>query len=247
MFKAKKRFGQNFLTDRLIVQKIIEATPDYPTRIIEIGPGLGDLTEAILAKRALTAIEIDANLVGVLRKRFASAIAQGRLTLYCADALEAWKNGLANEPYAIVANLPYYVATEIILKALRDPLCKTIVVMTQLEVAQKFCALGAANSLSLLVQSIGSAEMLFKVPKEAFNPAPKVESAVMKIVKTEERYDEGFSRFLQRAFKTPRKRLANALNAPITTLEELGIGANARAHELSLEQFKRLYKGLKDE
>ncbi|MDR2151709.1 MAG: 16S rRNA (adenine(1518)-N(6)/adenine(1519)-N(6))-dimethyltransferase RsmA [Helicobacteraceae bacterium] len=246
MIRAKKRFGQHFLIDRAVVRKIIEATPDYPKRIVEIGPGLGDLTEALLAKGNLTAIEIDAALAATLQKRFAAAIAAGELTLLCADALEAWENGLASEPYAIVANLPYYAATEIILRALRDPLCKSLIVMTQLEMAQKFCATRNANSLSLLVRSIGSAELLFEVSKEAFEPAPKVESAVIRIVKTQDRYDEGFSRFLKTAFKTPRKRLASVIQAPIETLEAIGIGKNARAHELSLEQFKNLYKGLKN-
>jgi 16S rRNA (adenine1518-N6/adenine1519-N6)-dimethyltransferase len=153
---------------------------------------------------------------------------------------------LSDEPYAIVANLPYYAATEIILRALRDPLCVALVVMTQLEIARKFCALDGANSLSLLVQSIGSAKLLFQVPKEAFSPAPKVESAAIRIDKAKARYDEGFSRFLKAAFRSPRKRLTNNIALPSGALAAIGAGENARAHELSLEQFERLYKGLTD-
>ncbi|MDR1912789.1 MAG: 16S rRNA (adenine(1518)-N(6)/adenine(1519)-N(6))-dimethyltransferase RsmA [Helicobacteraceae bacterium] len=245
MVRAKKRFGQNFLADQTIVSKIIEATSDLSFEIVEIGPGLGDLTEAILARGNLSAIEIDGDLIAILKKRFAAAITRGELTLINADALEAWKTGLSSKPYAIIANLPYYAATEIILRALRDPLCREIVVMAQLEVAQKFCGANGANSLSLLVQSIGSAELLFKVPKEAFKPAPKVESAVIKIVKTKPSYDEGFSNFLKEAFRAPRKRLTNNIKAPIETLKSIGANENTRASELRLEQFETLYKGIK--
>jgi 16S rRNA (adenine1518-N6/adenine1519-N6)-dimethyltransferase len=244
VIRAKKRFGQHFLIDKSFIGKIIEATPDYP--LVEIGPGLGDLTEAILAKGSLTAIEIDRDLIGKLERRFSAAIAEGGLKLICADALIAWEEGLSDKPYAIVANLPYYAATEIILRALRDPLCVALTVMTQLEIARKFCALDGENSLSLLVRSIGSAKLLFEVPKEAFSPAPKVTSAVMRIDKTKARYDEGFSRFLKTAFRSPRKRLTNNIAVGAEALKALGVGENARAHELSLEQFEKLYKGLTD-
>jgi 16S rRNA (adenine1518-N6/adenine1519-N6)-dimethyltransferase len=246
VFRAKKRFGQNFIVDQTIVGKIIEATSDLSCEIVEIGPGLGDLTEAILARRNLTAIEIDDDLTIVLRKRFASAIAEGRLTLINADVLETWKGGLAKKPYAIAANLPYYAATEIILRALRDPLCGALIVMTQLEVAQKFCGMGGANSLSLLVESTGRAELLLKAPREAFNPPPKVESALLRIVKTQKSYDEGFSRFLKEAFRYPRKRLMNVIAADKKTLEAIGANENTRAHELDLARFEKLYKGMKD-
>jgi 16S rRNA (adenine1518-N6/adenine1519-N6)-dimethyltransferase len=244
VIKAKKRFGQHFLIDRSFIRKIIEATPEYA--LVEIGPGLGDLTEAILSERNLIAIEIDGDLIHRLKRRFQAAIVEGRLILINADALKIWETGLSDVPYAIVANLPYYAATEIILKALRDPLCRALVVMTQLEVARKFCGLDGANSLSLLVRSIGSAELLFNVPKEAFSPAPRAESAVIRIDKAKARYNEGFSRFLKEAFRSPRKRLLNNIKVSIERLEAIGADKNARAGELSLEQFETLYKGLID-
>ncbi|GHS88292.1 ribosomal RNA small subunit methyltransferase A [Campylobacterota bacterium] len=219
--------------------------PDTP-QIVEVGPGLGDLTAVILEKCRVTAIEIDRDLIAQLQVRFASDLARGRLRLICADVLEMWGESLLDRTYAIVANLPYYAATEVVLRALADPFCESLVVMLQLEVARKLAGLDGRNSLSLLIESVGCAELLFEVPPTAFTPVPKVTSAVVRIIKRRAAYDRAFSEFLKMAFRQPRKRLQKNIEAPKELFDELKIGENARAHELTLADYEKLYKGIEN-
>lgn len=256
MVKAKKQFGQNFLKDSWFVNQIIEAMPDSNRILVEIGPGLGDLTKEILKKRSAVAIEIDRDLYQRLRSSFSHEIAMGRLVLIGADVLTYWdqKGRLADEPYDLVANLPYYVATEIILRALQDPQCASLLVMIQKEVAEKFTAKPSDreySSLAILAESVGRAELLFEVPPEAFDPAPKVVSAVMRIIKEKPHYDKDFAAFLKRAFTQPRKTLQKNLspfwdpNAVKEAFAALGINPLSRPHELPKDLFFDLYFRLK--
>ncbi|GHV01452.1 ribosomal RNA small subunit methyltransferase A [Campylobacterota bacterium] len=249
MVRAKKRFGQNFLRDSAVKQKIIEAMPDQTVKIVEIGPGLGDLTASILRTRELTAIEIDTDLCEELERRFAPEIASGRLVLRNGDVLELWRTSLLDHRYAIVANLPYYAAAEIILRALRDPNCVSILVMVQLDMARKFAGLDGSNPLSLLTATVGNAELLFEVPPTAFTPVPKVFSAVLRITKQQGAYDRGFSEFLREAFTQPRKRLLTNIKGErsrtIAAFVATRLDENIRAHQLTLEEFHKLYTLLK--
>ena len=224
--------------------------PHSPRQLLEVGPGLGDLTVEILKTRKLIAVEIDSELCKRLQARFAPEL----LKLICADVLDLWQTSLIDKPFDLIGNLPYYAASEIILRALRDPLCGTIVAMTQKEVAEKWTAKSKMRefcALSVLCQSVGEAEFLFEVPKEAFNPAPKVTSAVIRITKTKPSYDRDFAVFLRCAFAQPRKQLAGNLQASygramITqAFAAHQIKENARAHEVALEQFSALYLSLK--
>jgi 16S rRNA (adenine1518-N6/adenine1519-N6)-dimethyltransferase len=244
--KAKKRLGQNFLRDAVVQKRIVEAIPETKYRLVEIGSGLGDLTREILTKREMIAIEIDRELIASLEVRFASEIASKRLKLICADALLLWKEGGVSEiEYDLVGNLPYYIATEIILCALADPLCKSLTVMTQKEVAWKWTA-EKGSALSLLARSVGETRLCFDVPPEAFEPKPKIFSAVLRIIKNADSFDMEFSRFLRAAFAQPRKTLLGNLRKRYekTAVEKAfricRIAPMARAHELTLEQFKRL-------
>jgi 16S rRNA (adenine1518-N6/adenine1519-N6)-dimethyltransferase len=244
--RAKKRFGQHFLIDKSYISKIVEAMPAAKYRLVEIGSGLGDLTEEILTKRDLIAIEVDRDLIASLEARFVGEIASKRLKLICADALLLWQEGgLSEVAYDLVGNLPYYIATEIILRALADPHCKSLTVMTQVEVARKWTA-EKGSALSLLARSVGEAQFCFEVPPEAFEPKPKVFSAVLRIVKSAECFDLEFSRFLRGAFAQPRKTLLGNLRRRYekTAIEDAfrhcQIAPAARAHELTLEQFMRL-------
>ncbi len=182
---AEKRYGQNFLQDARYLQQIIEAMPEDGLPVVEIGPGLGDLTtELIRAGNDVTAYEVDERLCDHLRRRFAREIDEGRLRLLCGDVLEHWeRNGSLHEaPYRLVANLPYYIATNLVLRALRDDRCQSVLTMVQKEVAEKFAAEPgekAFSSLAVLVRSCGESTLLFDVPPEAFVPAPKVTSAVV--------------------------------------------------------------------
>ena len=120
MIRAKKKFGQNFLIDESIKRQIIQAIPNDLERIVEIGPGLGDLTQKLVQLSGkIECFEIDSELYEILLDKFASEILEQKLKIINADALESWDE-IARQEYFLVANLPYYVATNIILKALSD-------------------------------------------------------------------------------------------------------------------------------
>lgn len=251
--KAKKHFGQNFLKDESVKLKIIQSIPDSD-KIVEIGPGLGDLTHGLLAKcEQLVCFEIDSNLIEHLKRRFSHEL-EGKMQLINADVLDVWDE-LSKQPYFLAANLPYYVATNIILKALRDRNCKGFVVMIQREVAQKFCAKDAEqNSLSLLARLYGECELLFDVGPECFEPAPKVTSSVIRLVKTSKPNCDiaGFESFLKACFASPRKTLAKNLLA-LAQKEQISrifkgleIKESIRAHELNLALFLKIFDEVRD-
>jgi len=178
---AKKRFGQNFLKDESVLRKIIEAMPNNNNKIVEIGPGLGDLTKFLVNVKSVVAFEVDTDLCKRLDLKFKSEIQSKKLVLHCGDVLQNWHHRLLCEPYDLIANLPYYIATNIILRALADPMCENILVMVQHEVAKKFSASSGESSfsaLSVLTQSVGSASIVIDVPPAAFEPMPKVQSSV---------------------------------------------------------------------
>ena len=254
---AEKKFGQNFLEDRSVVAKIIEAMPEDDLPVVEIGPGLGDLTKELVRVREVTAYEVDPRLCEYLKGMFSSEIADGRLTLECGDVLERWRGeSLYPRPYRLVANLPYYIATHVILKALRDPHCRSTLTMVQKEVAEKFAAReGDRNfsALAVLAQSAGEAEIRFAVPPEAFNPPPKVESAVLEIRKKRTLEDPEFEIFLKAAFRQPRKTLLKNLSsvhskARLHSLfDEWGVERTLRPHQVGTTLYHRIYYALKKE
>ena len=248
---AKKKFGQNFLKDESVLQKIVEAMPNNDNKVVEIGPGLGDLTKYLVDVKSVEAFEVDTDLCKILQSKFDKEIATGRLRLRCGDVLEAWKSELVEESYDLVANLPYYIATNIILKALADPKCKNILVMVQLEVAEKFCAdVGdrAFGALSIIAQSIGDTKIVVDVPPSAFEPQPKVDSAVFLIEKNSNRVDEGFESFLRVAFSQPRKTLMKNLSSVYAKdllqkiFSELDLTQTVRPHEVYISDYHQLYK-----
>ena len=250
--KAKKRFGQNFLKDEVVLHKIIQSMPNDDRRVVEIGPGLGDLTRYLVEKKDVTAFEVDQDLCEHLRRRFADAIGRDKLSLKCGDVLRHWEQeSLERRPYHLVANLPYYIATNIVLRALKDPYCQSLVVMVQKEVAEKFAAHpGQKNfsALSVLAQSVGEVVSLFDVPPEAFVPAPKVVSSVLRIVKATSLNDEGFEDFLRKAFAQPRKTLAKNLSSGFDradvakALQTCGLQSSVRPHEVATSLYHHLYE-----
>jgi len=253
--KAKKKFGQNFLQDSTVLSKIIEAMPKNEHKIVEIGPGLGDLTKFLVNVKSVAAFEVDTDLCKLLQEKFQKELSSKTLQLHCGDVLQAWKESLYDETYDLVANLPYYIATNIILKALKDKNCKNILVMVQLEVAQKFCAKSgdkAFSSLAIITNSIAKCSIVQMVPPKAFNPPPKVESAVLLIEKFNDRDDEGFERFLKLCFSQPRKTLLKNLSSSyekpilqdIFTL--LGFTLNMRPHQLTTDDYHQLYKNIQE-
>jgi 16S rRNA (adenine1518-N6/adenine1519-N6)-dimethyltransferase len=248
---AKKKFGQNFLKDESVLQKIIQAMPKNNNKVVEIGPGLGDLTKYLVDVKSVEAFEVDTDLCKLLQSEFKKEIATERLHINCGDVLNAWQSALVDEPYDLVANLPYYIATNIILKALADPMCKNILVMVQLEVAEKFCAdVGEKvfGSLGIITQSVGESHIVVRVPPTAFEPPPKIDSAVFLITKRKDRDDKDFEDMLRVAFSQPRKTLMKNLSSKyekeklLVAYEELGLIQTIRPHQVSTSDYHQLYK-----
>jgi len=253
---ASKKFGQNFLKNDYYLQKIIQAMPNDNLKVVEIGPGLGDLTTELVKARNVTAFEVDKRLCEHLNNTFKVSIRQGDFELRCGDVLERWESGsLLDEPYHLVANLPYYIATNIILKAFKDEQCQSILVMVQKEVAVKFAAEAgekAFSALSVLASTVGEATLCFEVEREAFIPPPNVTSAVLLIEKKESFNNEKFEMFLKIAFAQPRKKLSKNLMAVFSrelvdeTFIKLELRSTIRPHEAGTSIYHHLYNELKD-
>jgi 16S rRNA (adenine1518-N6/adenine1519-N6)-dimethyltransferase len=248
---AKKKFGQNFLKDEMVLRKIVEAMPHNTNKLVEIGPGLGDLTKFLVDVKSVEAFEVDTDLCKLLQSTFKEEIDTKRLHINCGDVLQAWKSSLVDEPYDLVANLPYYIATNIILKALADPMCKNILVMVQLEVAEKFCASVGEKvfgSLGIITQSVGSSHIVMRVPPTAFEPQPKIDSAVFLIQKDKDRSDKDFEDMLRVAFSQPRKTLMKNLSSKYEknilqdVFSELSLTLTIRPHQVCTSDYHQLYK-----
>ena len=181
MPRAKRRLGQHFLTDPRILARIADAVGAGPAdTVLEIGPGPGGLTAALVERAGrVVAIEKDADLVPALRARFPTA------TIVEADALEADWHALAGGPFLAAGNIPYNITSPLLDKALEPPRPARIVFLLQREVADRVTAVpGTAEygALSVGVQAVARAERLFTVPAGAFQPRPKVDSAVLRLV-----------------------------------------------------------------
>lgn len=257
MIQAKKRFGQNFLHDEEVLSKIIQAIPKETKKIVEIGVGLGDLTQRLLRFAKVKAYEIDTELIPFLTKKFQKQLKDENLELLCEDASEAFMPSLDTQRYFLVANLPYYIASKLILQALQDVNCEGLLVMVQKELALKFCAKSGESdfsALSVLSAMISQREVLFEVPPQSFTPMPKVVSAVMLLRKTCQYSEicdiEAFKVFLKDCFRAPRKQLVSNLKhikaQLLQSLKKQGLKANARAHELSVKSFLEIYENVKD-
>ncbi len=253
---ASKKFGQNFLKNDYYLQKIVQAMPRDNLKVAEIGPGLGDLTKELVKVRNVTAFEVDKRLCEHLTSEFETAIHDSRFELRCGDVLERWESGsLLDEPYHLVANLPYYIATNIILKAFKDEHCQSVLVMVQKEVAVKFAAevkQKEFSALSVLASSVGKATLCFEVEPEAFVPPPNVTSAVLLIEKNQSRDDEKFEAFLKIAFQQPRKKLSKNLMVAFSKdivnqlFTKLDLDSNLRPHEAATSIYHHIYNELKD-
>jgi 16S rRNA (adenine1518-N6/adenine1519-N6)-dimethyltransferase len=224
--------------------------------LVEIGPGLGDLTKRLLDIKSVIAYEVDRDLYSILQDSFKEELTDSRLSLICIDVLEHWDNKpLYDGRYNMVANLPYYISTTIILKALKDSNCKNILVMVQKEVAQKFCAIAGEREFcahSVLASSVGEARLLFDVPPTAFDPMPKVTSSVLLIRKVKE-FDitKDFEDFLRVAFSQPRKKLTKNLSSKYSKellesiLSDMELSSNIRPHEIDTKEYHTLFNRLK--
>ncbi len=253
--EAKKKFGQNFLKDTTIVNKIIESIP-CKNKLVEIGPGLGDLTCKLLEIKEVKAYEVDDDLSVFLKSRFKEEIENKKFTLIEQDVMEV-KGSLEGGDYDLVANLPYYIATAIILRALKDKSCKNMTVMIQKEVALKFAAQPKQKefcALSVIASSLAEARILFDVPPTAFEPMPKVVSSVIEFRKFNvldtfnEETMRKFEKFLRLAFAQPRKTLFKNLSQSYNKEElkdvflALNLPQNIRGHEVDTKTYHRLFE-----
>lgn len=267
-FHFKKSLGQNFLIDGNILNRIVTgADVAENTGVIEIGPGIGSLTEA-LAKSAkkVVAFEIDDRLLPILADTLS---AYKNVEVINQDILKADVDKVIEEKFAdcekvmVVANLPYYITTPILTHLLENTSkIDGYVVMMQKEVANRLSAkVGTKdyNSLTILLSYYTDVEYLFTVPKKVFVPAPNVESAVVKIMtKNEHEVDidaENFFTFVRQCFAQRRKTLLNNLVATcgkdkkeeiIVACEKAGIDSARRSETLTIVEFNRLHKSMKE-
>ena len=229
--RARVSLSQNFLADAAVLESILrEAAPAPGARIIEIGPGLGILTGALLESGAVvTAIELDRGLAAFLRASHVDAIARegsgvpeppGRLRLIEGDALDQELVRLVPPPYDVVANIPYHITSPILHALLGSaPRPRRIVLMVQREVAERIAAPpGGMSYLSVFVQYHARTRIVAVVPPEAFEPAPKVASAIVVLepYPNDDRFgdqqaEEALWRLVQASFRERRKMLHNVL------------------------------------
>ena len=257
--KAKKQYGQNFLKDTTILDKIIQSMPNNNNYVVEIGPGLGDLTKNLVKYKDMTAYEVDTDLIGILKSKFAIEIKEEKLKLIHTDVLVAWdkQKTLHDGKYDLIANLPYYIATNIILRAFEDKNCEHIIVMVQKEVAEKFTAKvnnKDYSSLGIITESISiDSRILFDVPPESFDPPPKIISSILYIKKDMNKcLDRDFNKFLKACFVQPRKKLSKNLTSVVDKntiskiYEELNTDDNVRPHEVSSSLYSQMHTRVKD-
>lgn len=259
----RKEFGQNFLTDNMVVEDIADAcSSDENAAILEIGPGAGSLTkELALRYRKVIAVEIDNGLIPLLKYTLGDF---KNVTLVNADVMKLNLGDLLSDSFAegsvsVCANLPYYITTPIMMSLLESGLpFDSITVMIQQEVADRLCASAgskAYGAITAVLNYYGTAERLFTVTSDKFLPEPKVDSAVIKITLHKQKpyvpLDEAtFFRTIRAAFEQRRKTLPNALSAVFGELsketitkiitEKCSLPADIRGERLDTAQFAAL-------
>lgn len=248
--KPIKYRGQNFLINRKLLKEIVSiANIKAGETVLEIGPGVGNLTEEILAGHAnVIAVEKDGGLAGVLEKRFNNK----RLKVVNKSILDFNETEIKTS-YKIVANIPYYLTGPIIRKFLLSPNSPLILVLTvQKEVAERICAKPPkSNFLSVSTSFLASAQIKKIIKPENFWPKPKVDSAVISIVPNKTlptKKEREVIVFLKTAFKQPRKTLLNNLLAAGRKREDINkafkalkLNEKTRAHEISKENWQKLF------
>lgn len=263
--QLKKRFGQNFLLDPMVLDRIVDAAQiSRDIGVIEIGPGIGALTEKLAEKaKQVIAVEIDKRLIPILEELFQS---QTHVTIVQGDALKVDMMDLVhqfeqvNEIY-VVANLPYYITSPLLIHLLKNrfPL-KRIVVMIQKEVADRLTAKPGTKdygSLSVVAQYFSNVGKVFSVPRHVFIPRPNVDSSVVRLELLDSPsvhvVDETlFFQIVRASFAKRRKTLVNALHGAYATLfskneilaflEKAQIDPQRRGETCSLEEFARITK-----
>ena len=263
---ANKRYGQNFLIDDNILEEITFSSEINENElVIEIGPGLGNLTEYLIEKaKYVLLIEIDKNMINIITDRFKNfnnykLINNDVLKINIDEEIEKIEkdNNIKFSNIKVVANLPYYITTPILFKLLQDESkIKEVVVMVQKEVADRMVANNKSKEygiLTIMTKYLSTPEIIVNVPCTSFIPAPNVESAVIKLEKRRNyvvKDEKIFFKLVHSSFATRRKKMINSLiNTHFLNMEKLeieeilkrcDINLNARAEELTIEQFIKI-------
>ena len=250
--KPRKRFGQNFLHDKMVIQRIVNnINPRQGDHIVEIGPGEGALTELVLDKiGAMDVVELDRDLIPLLKIRF---VMQEGLTIHQADALkfnfcELKKN---EKKLRIIGNLPYNISTPLLFHLFDNSHCiQDMHFMLQKEVVDRIVAKpgdSAYGRLGIMMQYYCHSEYVFTVKPGAFRPPPKVDSAIVRLIPHEKppvavNDFDTFSKIVNFSFTQRRKTLRNILKGKLeaSQIEELGIEPTIRPERLSLQDFTKI-------
>jgi 16S rRNA (adenine1518-N6/adenine1519-N6)-dimethyltransferase len=253
---VRKSLGQHFLSDPRILTRIVDTLdPGRNETVVEIGPGRGAMTELLRARaRTVIAIEYDRALAALLRERYADS----NVRIVEADVLETDLGSAAGGPYALIGNVPYYITTPILFHALRPPRATRAVYLVQREVAERMRARPGSReygALTVNLQALATVELVFRVPRGAFQPPPKVESAVVRVVPLEHplvlpNEERGFRELVQAIFGMRRKQMRRVLRGTLggdaavaeLQLERARIDPDSRPETLEPAQFAALYR-----
>ena len=255
---AKKALGQNFLVDKNALNKIIEAGDIQPNdQVLEVGPGLGVLTHEILTKTPhLTSLEMDQDIIPILTTIIHNLHTKEEVQNWKLINIDALKFDIDSAHlktgYKIIANIPYFITSPLLRHFLKDQhlkgsniIPKTIVFLMQKEVAEKITSKKKESVLGLNIKVFGTPEIIATVPAHSFHPAPKVDSAILKItVFDKPKVDptkidlNTLFKIIEQGFKNPRKKLRN--NLPEELILKAGIDPNLRAEKLTIEDWEKL-------
>lgn len=243
----KKRFGQNFLVDDYIINRIIEIiNPKKDDFIVEIGPGLAALTKPILEHVPhLNVVEIDRDIIAFLEKHF-----HDKLTIHSTDALKFDFGAITPSKIRVIGNLPYNISTPLLFHLSQYKNILDMHFMLQREVVDRICAKPNNSDygrLSVMLQYQFNCQKMLNVPHECFNPAPKVESAIVKLIpkaKDETIDAKKLNQVVTSAFNQRRKTITNSLRNVISSekLQELSIDIKKRAENLSVTDYINICK-----
>jgi 16S rRNA (adenine1518-N6/adenine1519-N6)-dimethyltransferase len=254
--KAKKHLGQHFLTSQKALKTIVDSADlSRDDLVLEIGPGKGVLTEKLLEKSPVLAIEKDPEMIFILKEKFEKEIKEKKLTLLEGDILRIDLGGILNKKsYKVVANIPYYITGEILrlfLETKNKP--GKMILLVQKEVANRMVKKDGKNSiLSLSVEFFGKARYIETIKAGSFNPAPKVDSAIIEI-NIEKRKDGGvkdFFKMIKAGFAHKRKKLIKNLESVNNKkdleniFKKLDLDINTRAENLKIETWLELVENL---
>lgn len=262
-FKFTKALGQNFLVDKNFVDKIVDLAEVEDENILEIGPGIGTITQAMGDRGAkkIVAVELDKTLLPILEDNLGDyeniKVIHGDILKV--DLKKIVEEEFKGEDFKVVSNLPYYITTPIIEKLVTENLpCKDMTIMVQKEVADRMVADEKSkdySSLSIFVKFYAEIQDKFKVPKSVFIPQPKIDSTVLKLnlrVYDKEVDKKILFNLVRAGFNKRRKTILNSLSAAVNkndlkeALDEVDLAENLRAENLSLDDFIRLAKAIEN-